>query len=225
MHPIWNIPAPATGIRTTPIVLFDDFMLPSISATLDAAQWFATIGGTGDAFASLETIVGGAILLTSASDAEVSIESNGGGFCVPNPGKSLYFEARLRVADVTIANGQLFVGLGSIADVAPIAGDTSKIGFSRKTADASIWWTIGDTLTDTGLDMTAATFFTVAFKISNGTCYYYVDLETGLGPQLVGKTTSLPASTTLLSPKLALGLSAANAQTATWDSVLVIQDR
>lgn len=225
MHPIWSIPV--NGILSPfPIRLFDDFQAPTIGAA-DAAEWVATLPGTADAAASVDTVIGGGVLLTSASDAEACLDQNGGGFSRPGAGKKLFFQARLKLASATIANGQLFIGLGSIADVTPIAGDTSKIGFSRKTADASIWTTLGDTLTDSGLDMTADTFFTVAFRVIDDVISYYIDLEAGAGPQFVGRTsiTSLPAATSVLSTKLALGLSAANAQTATWDYVLVLQDR
>lgn len=225
MHPIWSVPV--NGILTRPpIVLFDDFQTPTIGAA-DAAQWVSTLPGTADAAASVDTLVGGGILLTSASDAEACIDQNAGGFGRPGAGKKLFFQSRLKLASVSIANGQLFNGLGSIADVTPIAGDTSKIGFSRKTADASIWITLGDTLTDSGLDATADTFFTVAFSVIDDIISYYIDLEAGAGAQFVGRNTisSLPSATAVLSTKLALGLSVANAQTCTWDYVLVYQDR
>jgi hypothetical protein len=225
MHPIWSVPV--NGILTSiPIVLFDDFQTPTIGAA-DAAQWVATLPGTADAAASVDTLIGGGVLLTSASDAEACLDQNAGGFSRPGAGKSLFFQSRLKLASVSIANGQLFNGLGSIADVTPIAGDTSKIGLSRKTADASLWITLGDTLTDSGLDATADTFFTWGFRIRDDVIRYYIDLEQGAGPQFVGQNaiSSLPAATSVLSTKLALGLSVANAQTCTWDYVLVIQDR
>jgi hypothetical protein len=220
---IWNLAVPGGGARDK-LALMDDFLQYSGSTTAGASAWLETEVGTSAAIVASDAVIGGAVSITSGSTAgETGIDTNGGGFSIPATGK-LYFECRFKVADADITLGEVFVGLGSIADVAPIAGDTNKIGFSRKTADATLWHTTGDTLTSAGKDLSDDDFVTVAFAVNNGKAYYYVDLEDGNGPSLVGTTTTLATTSTVLSPKVFVGDSAANAQIVTVDYILVVQD-
>jgi hypothetical protein len=211
------------------IVLWDDFINSSFSATDDAANW-DIITDTGATVTLSNSEVGGAVVLLNATTAtdECLIRNNGAPFQIVT-GKKIMCGARFKLTDADDQGVRIGLMTPDTAD--PIGtAPTNGIYFSvvLAGADGSLDLTVepGATDTDTGKDLTDATYVTAWFVAYGADkVQAFVDLEDGNGPSLCANVTSgLPANGTALQLVVAAEGSVAT-DTTTVDWIFVVQER
>ncbi len=156
---IWG-DCPVQEILQDPSVgyhFFEDFLNFGASATSGATPWTAYID-TSNTVTQLATEVGGVVqLLTDTTDNDCPVLTSGGNtggmVKVASGGKSMWYEARVRVSSAALTEAAYFVGLteegcaadnGIIADnpdtdIATVMADKDYIGFANFTNAAPVF--------------------------------------------------------------------------------------
>ena len=238
--PLGSSVIPGRVGETADVVFWDDFTASSAYTVADVGSW--TVNKHADATADKGTVVMGASsrqtgcmsitgsALDSSNCAALDNVVAAPNFTVTydNKGKT-YFETRVRAS--TVAE-QIWMGFQSTSGVLladPFAAAAADyILFKIVAADikcqASIATSAG-TLTDTGVDLTADTWTTLAINLTEIggvlTAQFYVD-----GDIKTELTANLPAIGTKLAPMLAVAQTSTNATvTADFDYCLVASQR
>ncbi len=215
-----------------PVVFFDDFLTGcsedghKFSATADKGDWLIS---QEDANGTEPNVVddydGGAISMashTSAGDI-MQIQLNGRSFYCES-GRRMLFMTKVKLTNTT---QDAFIGLASDAHALNAGAYTTApsdyIAFTLS-GDADIEYgtaksSSGHSLTDTGSDITAATWVDLAFEYDGmGKVYFYVN-----GSQVATTTTNVPEGK-YLSPVFCVESNGAE-ETMAIDYVLVSNDR
>lgn len=229
MHPIWNVPVPGSNMSPDQVVLWDDFIQSSFSATDDAATW-RIITDAGATVTLANAQVGGVVSIKNASALadESLIRNNGASFAVAD-NKKLTFGVRFKLTDANdmdVRIGLMTPDQTDPGDTPPTNGIYFTVALAG--ADGSLDLTVepGATDTDTGLDLTDDTFVSAWFVAEGSSkVVAYVDLEDGSGPRKCATVTSglPPAGTALQVCASTEGNTATDTLDIDW--ILVVQER
>ncbi len=152
------------------------------SELANMGTWLVTVvdGGTdnGEVLVTSDAEAGGVVTLTTndADDDLLSLQMNGEAW-KPAEFKDIWFVCRFKITDVSECDW--FLGLAT-TDTAVVAGTTNSIGFrcpdSTGDIDVVVENGTSETATDTGVDLSDATFVKVGFHVqSNDVVEFMVD--------------------------------------------------
>ena len=201
----------------------EDFM------TLNTGHWAITTveAGTGSASEVLDDAVGGVLKITNddADDDSDQFQKVGEAFKLA-AGKPLYFEARLKVSDVT--QSDVLVGL-CITDTTLIAAMSDGVYFRSDDGDANLDFVTEKNSTeaaiDTGVDLSDDTWIVVAFYFDGaGQMTPFVGTDPGDLTAYTTQNTNIPDDEEL-TPSFAIQNGEAAATTMYVDYVRAIQNR
>jgi len=229
LSPIW-MKAPKIGICDPghAFELFDDFL--NYLTTMNG--WTTT--GTGATIAADESVAGGVVLLTSSgTDNQAAILARTvEEFCV-SAGKKLYFEARVKIAELNTDDTNICVGMtqGTVADAVPLLDDAG--GAVIADDDAILW-----TKSDGGTVWVARTADgSAAYESTNGPTRDANWVRLGFiadptqvdfyhnGNLVASHTTTLPTADEEMTICIGVKCGSANAETMQVDWVRCIQTR
>ncbi len=201
----------------------EDFM------TLNTGDWTITTveAGAGSASEVLDDAVGGVLKITNddADNDSDQFQKIGEAFKLA-AGKPLYFEARLKVSDVT--QSDVLVGL-CITDTAMIAGISDGVYFRSDDGDANLDFVTGknttETAADTGVDLSDDTWIVAGFYFDGaGRVTPFVGTNPGDLTAYTAHTANIPDDEEL-TPSFAIQNGEAAATTMYVDYIRVIQKR
>lgn len=211
---IWYNETPARWLWAVgPEVIVDDDHFLRYAA----ADW--TVTETGDGTQALTDAAGGALLITTAAldDDSVEMQRLGASWLLAS-GKELYFGCKLQASKAT--QSDILVGL-CIADTTLIDGMTDGVYFRKDDGDANIDCVTesgsSETLTDSGIDLVAATDVMLEFYYDGVAVAFLID-----GMLVATHTATIPTAAAL-TISVALQNGEAGAQTLTVDWLRCIQ--
>lgn len=173
-----------------------------LSTIADAGEWLVTItdtdSGAGTTLVIMDDEPGGVLRITTEDNTAdvVNMQLNGTAFVLQaNPSKRLFYNTRIRLADVDTTNW--FVGLAS-ADTAVLGGVVERVGFQidASTAKQEIECVTEDASTetnnDTGVSVADAVWVELGFEwiprtLTTGLLKFQVN-----GVTVVEVTTDIP---------------------------------
>lgn len=240
-------PGATLAQREVPIVFFEDFLRTGIaldaalSVESDPAGYFTENADRGfwlfsgdtktvpaDWPTAIDSHDGGAIAVKSGGSTgnQSSAQINGEHFLMEvtgNADRELYFECRFRVTNISC---DMFLGLAtnSVDPHAEIDAGTSGLGHVGFTlsgdADLEASWGIAtDRRIDTGFNVVAATWHTVAWKFNgDATLNFYAD-----GKRIYRSFANFPLGS-VMSPTFCIESNGV-AETLNIDYILVVADR
>jgi hypothetical protein len=229
ISPIWKAaPDLANADPNYAFGLFDDFL--NYLTTMNG--W--TTAGTGPTIASDESLPGGVVLLTSSgTDNQAAILGRTIEEFSLETGKKLYFEARVKIAELNTDDTNIFVGLtqGTLADAVPliddaggeVVADDDLIGWVK--SDGGTVWTAfsadgAAAYESTECNTRDANWVRLGFVADPTQIDFYID-----GGLVASHTTTLPTAGEEMTAAIIVKCGSANAETMQADWIKIIQER
>jgi hypothetical protein len=230
VSPIWQLaPNVALGDPGAAFELFDDFMLGWLTTH---NGW--TLAGTGAAAAQDESVPGGVILLTSSgTENQAAIVGRTVEEFSLEVGKRLFFEARVKIAELDTDATNIFVGLtqGTLADAVPllddaggeVVADDDLIGFV-KSDGGTVWNTFSAdgaaAYESNAVNTRDANWVRLGFIASPVAIDFYIDHQ-----KVATHTTTIPTAAEEMTAALVVKCGSANAETMQADWIKIVQER
>lgn len=226
VSPIWkDAPNPFLCDPADVFVYFNDFL-----SYLTTMEGLTTVG-TGATVANQDA-AGGVLLLTSSgTDNQAALIKSTNELFSVSVGKKLYFEARVKIAELNVDDTNVFVGLtqGTIADAVPMLNngggiaDDDSIGFYK--ADGGTVWMAKSAdgaaaYQSTNVNTRTANWVRLGFVADPVLAEFYID-----GQKVASHSTTLPTADELMSLCIGVKCGSANAETMQVDWVKIMQTR